>query len=162
MCGIVAAAFSVVYTKVQVTVAAAAPRVKHGDKNNYRSVRNQSAHSPEPDPFYFTCATFYLKSVISFQRLPLVPSADNRSKNTKRLHLQRRTSTRTAARRSESKEKPLPRTDPVPRPILRRKKNLAVAPAKQIRAIRSRKKRRSSKTSGISQADGQESGKESL
>ncbi|XP_049879326.1 peregrin isoform X3 [Pectinophora gossypiella] len=96
------------------------------------------------------------------KRLPVVSGADHRPKNPKRLHVQRRAPARASARRAQPQEEPVARTDTVPRAVLRRKKNVAVAPAKQTGAARNRKKHRSSEADRVAQADGQESCEEGV
>lgn len=92
----------------------------------------------------------------------MVSGADNRSKDAKRLRLQRGPAPGPATRRPKPKEKPLTRAGTVSRPILRRQKNLAVAPTEQTRSSRNRKVKGSSEAEGVPQANGQESGEKGV
>lgn len=84
----------------------------------------------------------------------MVPSADNRPKDAKRLRLQRNAAPRPSARRAKPKKEPLARTNPIPSTILRRKTHMAMAPTEQTRTTgvrkvgRPRKTEREQKTSG--------------
>lgn len=92
----------------------------------------------------------------------MVPGPNNKPEDAQRLHLQRRAAPRAAARRAQPEKKSLARTALIPRVVLRREANLAMAASQQTRSVGARQGRRPSKAEGIAETDGQEGGKKSL
>lgn len=92
----------------------------------------------------------------------MVPSVDNRPENSERLHLQRRATSGSTAGRTQPQEEPFPRVSPISSAVLRREKDLAVAPAEQTRTTRHRQERGPSKTGRIQKTDRPESRQKSL